>query len=31
MSKTYGGGMLWDLAEDSTGSASVYKAMQATF
>ena len=28
MSKSYGGVMLWDLAEDATGSASVYKAMQ---
>jgi chitinase len=31
MSKSWGGGMLWDLAEDSTGSASVYKAMQAVY
>ncbi|HEY1534154.1 MAG TPA: glycosyl hydrolase family 18 protein, partial [Polyangiaceae bacterium] len=31
MSKSYGGAMLWDLAEDATGTASVYKAMQATF
>ena len=28
MSKNYGGAMLWDLAEDGTGSASVYKAIQ---
>jgi GH18 family chitinase len=31
MSKSWGGAMLWDLAEDATGSASVYKAMQDTF
>jgi hypothetical protein len=31
MSKSWGGAMLWDLAEDATGTASVYKAMQATF
>jgi len=28
MSKNYGGAMLWDLAEDSTGTSSVYKAIQ---
>jgi hypothetical protein len=28
IAKTYGGAMLWDLAEDSTGSSSVYKAIQ---
>jgi hypothetical protein len=31
MSKSWGGAMLWDLAEDSTGTASVYKAMQGMF
>jgi len=31
MSKSWGGAMLWDLAEDATGTASVYKAMQNTF
>ncbi len=28
IAKNYGGGMLWDLAEDNTGSTSTYKAMQ---
>jgi hypothetical protein len=31
LSKSWGGGMLWDLAEDSTGTASVYKAMQGMY
>jgi len=30
LSKSYGGTMLWDLAEDSTGQASVYKAIQGS-
>jgi len=28
IAKNYGGAMLWDLAEDNTGSSSTYKAMQ---
>jgi GH18 family chitinase len=28
IAKNYGGVMLWDLAEDSTGGSSVYKALQ---
>ena len=28
MSKAYGGAMLWDIAGDTTGASSVYKAMQ---
>lgn len=31
LSKDYGGAMLWDLAEDTTGTASVYKALQDSF
>lgn len=31
LSKSWGGAMLWDVAEDSTGTASVYKAMQDSF
>jgi hypothetical protein len=30
ITKGYGGPMLWDLAEDSTGSASVYAAIQSS-
>jgi chitinase len=30
LSKSYGGAMLWDLAEDATGQASVYKALQGS-
>jgi hypothetical protein len=30
IAKGYGGPMLWDLAEDSTGSASVYGAIQSS-
>ena len=30
ITKGYGGPMLWDLAEDTTGSSSVYKAIQGS-
>ena len=30
VTKGYGGPMLWDLAEDATGSASVYAAIQSS-